>query len=967
MITFDRSLVTERSQTDDEGGFKMKRHQGPYQFTTSSTALLIALAGSAMYVSPAMAQTTQPAPDIATTAVPSKDSSGEEKSSDIVVTGTRVVRDGYKAPTPTTVLGAEQIQQSAVTNVGDLLTQLPSFQGGFSREGTSIASQLAGGSQVNLRDLGPTRTLVLVDGKRFTPTTNTETVDTNLIPISLIDRVDVVTGGASAAWGSGAVAGVVNFVLKKNLEGLRADVSGGITQYGDNKDILASLAWGTSFAGGRGHVMAAVEYEKNWGIPTTGSRPWERPGYNVLSNPAYTPTNGQPKQLLLPDVQLSVATLGGLITSGPLKGTQFGPGGTTSQLQYGSIVSGIYMSGGTGVNAGLLSPLSPPLTRLNFYGRALYDLTNDITVSVDVTHARSSTVNPIVAPFNLGNLTIQKTNAFLPASVVAQMTAANITSFTFGRYSPDWGFITSDVRNTTDRGVVSLNGKLGGFKWNVYAETGRTDYDARLLNNVIVANLNSAINSVISNGQAVCATPLATGALSGCVPLNPFGQGSASQAALNYIHGTQFIETQLTQTSTGANISGEPFSTWAGKVSVAAGVEYRSEGLTSVVDSISQNNGFMAGNPHAAKGSYSVKEGFLETVVPLLHDLPFAKELDFNGAVRVTDYSTSGTVTAWKLGGTYSVSDDLSFRVTRSRDIRAPNLNELYQASALSFVTVTNPSNNQQTLAQQFTMGNTGLRPELADTLTYGIVLTPRFIPGFSLSVDAYDIKIRDSIVTLSSQAIINNCFGGQTSFCSFVGRDGAGNITSVNNVYFNLQRQSTRGIDFEASYILPLSRLGSSSNGVLSFRGLATYVSNLTARAGYDQAGEVGTQSNAGTAGLWGVPHWRANGQVTYSGGPFSTTVEVRYVGGGKYSTDNANYGIDKNDVGSQTRINLGIQYTLPIGGDRTVQFYGKVNNVFNQDPPLDPYIFFAPTQTNPGLYDVVGRNFLLGVRVKL
>lgn len=948
----------------------MTRHKGSYLVGSSATAMLIGLASSAIWVAPALAQSTPATPDVVGSAPAASKSSGDDRVAEIIVTGTRIVRDGYKAPTPTTVLGAALIEQSAVPNVGELLNQLPSFQGGATRQGTQInSSQTAGANIVNLRGLGVKRTLVLVDGARFTPATIDETVDTNLIPVSLIERADVVTGGASAAYGSGAVAGVVNFILKRDLEGLRADISGGISRYDDNKYFLGSLAFGTSFAEGRGHILAALEYETNGGVDSANSRPWQRPGFNVLSNPSYTSTNGQPKQLLLPDVQLAVATLGGLITSGPLKGTQFGPGGTTSPFQYGSLVSGTYMSGGGGINAGLLSPLLPPLDRINFYGRLSYDVTDDVTATIDVSHGRSGTSNAIVAPFNLGNLTIQRTNAYLPASIVAQMTSANVTSFSFGRYSPDWGFLTNDTTNTTDRGIISLIGKFGdSWKWRAYAETGRTDSNGRVLNNVIVANLANAIDTVINpaNGQPICRSTL-TSPSNGCIPLNPFGQGSASQAALNYIHGTQIIESRISQTSAGGSISGEPFSTWAGEVSIAAGADYRHEGVSSVVDLISQNSGFLAGNPKPTTGSYSVKEGFVETVVPIVRDLPFVKEFDLSGAIRVTDYSTSGTVTAWKVGGTFTVSDDLTFRATRSRDIRAPNIGELFQPGRTNFATVTNPRNNQQTTIQQTVTGNLNLDPELADTLTYGVVLTPRIVPGLSLAVDAYDIEINDSIVTLASQTIVNNCFAGQASFCPFVGTDSAGNISSVTNVFFNLTRQKTRGIDFEASYVLPLSRLGMNSEGTLSFRGLATYISKLIGGAGYNQAGEVGSQSFAGNSGLVGAPHWRGGGHITYANGPLTTDVEVRYIGGGSYSTDNANYRIDKNDVSPQTLINLGAQYNLPMASDRAVQIYGKINNVFNTDPPRDPYIFFAPTQTNVALYDVLGRNFVIGVRFKM
>ena len=236
---------------------------------------------------------------------------------EIVVTGSRISRTGFDAPTPTTVMDSTQINLAAAPNIGQLVTEMPMFEATNTPAATTVSSQFAGQNNLNLRGLGAVETLVLVDGRRFVPSTALGLVDTNVIPSSLVDRLEVVTGGASAAWGSDAVAGVVNIITKKNIEGFSGDFQPGISQYSDNKTFKGSLMWGTGFGDGNGHFVIAAEGDKESGVGQQTARPWASQGYNVVGNPnAGTP--GQPAYLIAPNVQMSQATLGGLITSGPL-------------------------------------------------------------------------------------------------------------------------------------------------------------------------------------------------------------------------------------------------------------------------------------------------------------------------------------------------------------------------------------------------------------------------------------------------------------------------------------------------------------------------------------------------------------------------------------------------------------------------------------------------------------------------
>ncbi|QQV75968.1 TonB-dependent receptor [Sphingomonas aliaeris] len=883
--------------------------------------------------------------------IPAETNAEPVAGDEIVVTGSRIARSGFTSPTPTTVLGAAELDNAGVTNVGQLAQQIPAFTATFTPATSTLQSQLAGAAFLNLRNLGNNRTLVLVNSRRFVSTTTGATVDTNVVPSSLIERVEVVTGGASAAYGSDAVAGVVNLILKRNVQGVTGEIQSGISTYGDNATYKGSLAWGTGFADGAGHFTIAAEGEKNEGVLSQASRPWADGAYGLISNPAA----GNPRRFILPGLQLANASLGGLFVNGPLRGTDFGPGGVPRPFVYGQY-QGAYQIGGSGVEGSDLISLSVPFERYSFYSTGEYDF-GGLTAFFEGSYSYSRGYNPrLTPPFNLGNITIQRDNAFLPAALAAQLPTTTITTPNFGRFSPDFGYFESDTSNRTKRIVAGLEGEIGaGWKFTIYGEYGKTDYRALLRNNVITQRFTRAVNSVLVGGVPTCRVNAVTVTDAACVPLNLFGQGSPSAAALDYIHGTQSYDVDIDQRVAAAEIQGNLFRIGKNAVTLAVGGEVRQDKVSGVSDAISQSGGFAIGNPRALAGKINVKEAFAEVLVPLIHDAPFFQALDLNGAIRVTDYSTSGTVTTWKGGATWQVNELLRLRATRSRDIRAPNSDELFTNALFRFAGISDPANNGSTYTVQIiSQGNRALNPEIANTFTAGAVLTPGFVPGLRASVDYYDIKIRDGIGQLSAQETVDGCFTGNAEYCGFIARNGSNQVTSVTSTQVNVARQTTRGVDLELSYTRPLG------DGTISIRGLGTYVDKLVLISNIDRVGQVGLGSS-------GVPRWKANASITYDRGPFTLFLQDRFVGGGTYDATYVE-GVDINDnsVSGRNYVDLSLQLKVVDTPRQRVQLFFNVRNLLNQDPPHTPSTFQTPSQTNGVFYDVIGRQFATGVRFR-
>jgi len=882
-----------------------------------------------------------------------------EHGDTIVVTGSRVVRSGFTSPTPTTVIDADQLDRRAATNVADILSETPAFQSSSNPQTTGVRSVAPGANFADLRGLGSTRTLVLVDGRRFPPQINAlegYQVDLNQVPSLLVQRVEVVTGGASAQWGSDAVAGVVNLILKKDFEGIQAVAQYGIAEEGDNEEYRLGALFGTSFADGRGHFEIAADYVNNGGVGDVYTRDWGRKGYQIVTNPT---AGAKPANLILPNVQFSTVAPGGVINNTSLRGTQFGPGGVMLPFTYGEYVGATNMVGGsnTGYNINTGVDIAPALERIAAYGRASYEFSSAFVGALEYSHAWTRG-GGMTLPARDTAIPIRRDNAFLPEEVYDLMVANNIQSFNLGRMSYDIGVAESDVSNTTDRVVVSFSGDLsdsGNWRWDGYYQYGKNVNEQLVLRNRIRSRFALAADAVLDGDEAVCRSTL-TNPGNGCVPLDLFGEGAPSAKAIAYVTGTTEGRTDYEQHAAALNLAGNPFATWAGPVSIATGVEFRSEKQTTIADPIAEAGDFEANNSRSYGGDFHVFEGYLETVVPLAADVSWARSLDLNGAVRVADYSTAaGTQVTWKVGATYEPIEGLLFRATRSRDIRAPSIYELNLLSVPNSIIL-----NYQPYQVQVTSylaGNPNLQPEKADTLALGASYRPSFVSGLQMSVDFYRIQVRDLVSSLGTQAVADACRTGQTQYCSFLTFDGNGVPVSALSTYVNLASVELEGLDFALSYSTPI---GTDSRFFIS--GLANY--NLHAKVDpgtgvvVDRAGEIGSKRAVGLA-TGSSPKLRFTLSAGVEHGPFSLSGQLRYIGKGTYNNEwTSGVQINDNDIGAVVYADMNMAYKAT----SDIEIFGGINNLLDKSPPPVPNA--QSLVTNPVYYDMIGRSYRVGLR---
>jgi outer membrane receptor protein involved in Fe transport len=935
------------------------------------------LKGTAALMSMAAAMAVVSSAAHAQDQAPQDDQAEAPSNQEIVVTGSRIQRGGFTAPTPVTAIGRDRLETTATTNVGDLLSQLPSFRATSSPSATQTTPGTAVGSRVlELRSLGAERTLVLVNGRRFVPTTLRGTVDTNYIPGILVERVDVVTGGASAAYGSDAVAGVVNFILNNNLEGIRAEAQSGISQRGDDRTIFLSAAGGTSFAGGRGHIVVGGEYEDNNGMGDCyTARSICGQEWSLVGRPS--PTNRSvPALSILNGVHTATLSPGGLIlTPGPLKNLQFLPDGSVAPYEVGNLAGSLFQQGGSGAGrnaflSGLL--LKVPVERWSTYGHAEYEFSDALKATLEASYGQVEAFS-VSAQLrdSTGSLIgpIRRDNPYLPRAITDIMDANGITQFNMGRSGLDIGNARGATKSTAFRIVGGLSGEIAErWKWNAYYQFGRSTYHQEANNNLIRANLLLAVDAVSGPNGPICRSSIAN-PNNGCQPLNLIGENQFSQAALNYVTGTSMLDLDINQHVAAFDVQGDVVDLWAGPLSVAAGFEYRRDQVEGSADPISSRGGFYVSNFAASNGRVNVKEGFLEAILPLLKDSALGKSLELNGAVRRTDYSTSGAVTTWKGGAVYEPFDMLRLRGTFSRDIRAPNVNELFGSVTRSFSSFTDPRTQRQDLIEIVSGSNAELRPEVADTFTAGVVLHQLpFLRGFNLSVDYYNIRVNDAIAQIGSATIATRCLvNNATEFCPLITSNSAGQVTQINDRLQNVNGFKTRGLDIEATY-----RTSVGTGSSLDLRLLATKVFDLMI---IDSAGSVNRAGQTGfrASNTPGVPDWIVDGLATFKTGPFSVTAHGRYIPEGKFLVEfvgpedpgysvGLNNSINTNRVAGRFYADLTLNWSVKAGRN-DLEYFFAVRNLFDKDPPIAPS---AVGITNQVLFDQVGRSFRVGVRFR-
>jgi len=924
-------------------------------------------------------------------AQPSQSSQANDSPA-IVVTGSRVISNGFNAPTPVTVVSGEQLLTNTPTTIGEALNKLPQFANSVRPSSAQFAPESGAATQLNLRSLGAQRGLILLDGRRVNPSTAGGVVDVSILPEELVDRVDIVTGGASAAYGSDAVAGVVNFILDTDFEGVKGTVQGGVTERGDNLSQKVSLTYGAQL-GDRLHLLLSGTFYHADGVKNYRDRDWFNSCAPIM-NPSGTPVRVQVCGAATP-----MMAAGGLITSGPLAGTQFLEGGVPATFEYGTLRTSTMMLGGSGEDQGLDFQPMPWLRRASGYGHLSYQLTDNVKLFADALVAQSRTKysGTLMQFYGSTSLTIFQDNAFLPDSIRAKMVELDLDTLTLGSSMPAAGILQNEGISDTQRYTAGLSADLGGWTVDAYYEHGTNLQTILGHGNVTIAHVFDAIDAVEdpNTGRVVCRTTLADPSHY-CVPYNVFGPNSASKEAVDFItHGPggdgSWTKERTKEDVFEVALRGQPFETAAGPVGLAVGAGYRKESVNRVVDPGSNGpkisclqvdpdcadpypiprgvpssylarpvGAYFFSNQQPITGGYDLWEAFGEIAIPLLADTPFAENLDLNAAIRYTDYSLSGGVTTWKVGLNWRPIDDLRFRVTRSRDIRAPNLTELYSTSAAGAGAVSDPTrNNEVATVVSLATGNTALTPEKADTWTVGGVFSPTFLPGFQLSVDYYNIKIDDAIGQLGAQNIVNQCAAGATDLCSRIERDSDGIIFRVNNGYLNISEMKTSGLDIEGSY---RTNLG---NGSLGIRVLASKVFELSTQiqgaASVDRAGQTGTSG--------GVPSWNFNIDVDYRNGPFGLGINERIIGAGTYdATYVEGVDIDDNSIPAVAYTDLTASYRFKVNG-KEWELYGTVNNLLDQAPPQKSgqFFVFATIPTNAYLFDTIGRSYTLGLRFKL
>ncbi|WP_260600039.1 TonB-dependent receptor plug domain-containing protein [Sphingomonas endolithica] len=920
----------------------------------------------------ALAAALAPSPSVAQTVAPETSSEREAGADDgeIVVTGSRIERAGFDQPTPTTVIGAVELRQGQRSNLQQVLNDLPAFRPTVSTQ-VSVGNTSSGSAPVDLRGLGINRTLTLVNGRRFVGQNNL-----NYVPLGLVSRVEVVTGGASAAYGSDAVAGVVNIILADKIEGITVGGVSGISSRGDGRRYGGDITMGTSFADGRGQLMFSGEYVKDGSVRDRNSRRNLGSAAIVRLDPASTTDL---RQVLVRDVNFGNQASAGLITSGIFAGQIFNDDGSLRQYGRGTSLAanpaatpfpGQVIGGRDAVGLYDAIAVTTPLERISTFGRVSYDF-GSVKLWADATYGRSRTAYPFLPDIGApASLTIQATNPFLSPAIRDALRAAGQTSFTLGRFFDNQFRLIYDAKREQKEGAIGIDVDLGGsWKANAHYSHGEIDFAQRVRNARIVSRFNNAVDAVSSGGQAVCAINADAATANddaACRPLNLFGLNAPSAESLAYIRGTQRNDTTNKLDAASVEVQGDLFSLWARPIVAAVGAEARWEEQISRSGAADLAGAYGALNLYGSpiSGGFNVKEAFGEIAAPIF-DVEHKVKLDLNGAARYSDYSRSGGIWSWKGGATVGLFDTLMLRGTRSRDIRAPTATELFAVRSINIGPLVdldsagrqaanpayNPAPQQVTT---FSGGNADLVPEVSYTTTFGATLSPKFMPGFNLSVDYYDISIGGAITTLSASNLTLACANGSAAACGRITRNAAGTVTEVASNSQNIARFKTKGFDIEASYLMQMSALG--VPGTLRVRALATHITDFVFDTGVsrvDSAGDVG--SSTGNA----IPDWRGTLSFTYQNEWLGLDARARYVGKGKFNhllVDNPATttleGLVNNDVKAFTYLDLGVQ--LKASEDFTLSF--NVNNVFDKDPPISP--------TGPIYYDAIGTYFTMGVK---
>jgi outer membrane receptor protein involved in Fe transport len=935
----------------------------------------------------------------------------------VLITGSRIASPAAESPSPLQILSAADIAASGATNLQDLLQKNPTMgTPTLSRSNSNFLTSSGGVSTVNLRNLGDSRTLVLVNGRRFVSgVPGDSAVDLNTIPTDFIERVELLTGGASATYGSDAVAGVVNIILKKNFNGVLLDAQTGKSNENDDFKKKLALTFGVTSGDGASNIMGHFGYSKQGAV-------YSRDRAFAAIDQTSAITQGHPELAFVP----RIPNFSGYAPQGRFFGdsedfTYDANNNIIPWNQNGAPGTG---AGATGFNRSAYRLIAVPTERYLFATNGNWAFRDNLSAFFEGTYA-STKVDTNIEPFALGSDQVYASGQVPAASLVNGVLVRNplVPAYLYDRISdtdgdgvPDYFFTRrlsefgprqATVDRDTFRLATGLKGNFRDWNYETYIAYGKTKEAQNSSGQVNVMSLRNALEAIPgAGGMPVCRD--ANAVAEGCVPISLFGYNSITPAALKYVTAPGSLQTAITQKLAGGSVTGEVQGLPAGRIGIAAGFEWRDEDSSAIPDPLTQS-GLNAGNALPPTfGNFTVREAFVEARVPLLKERPFARDLSFLGTFRHGDYSTVGSTNSWNAGLEWAITSDFKLRGTRAQSTRAPNINELYQAPSQDFPTgLVDPCEgilisdasplgvncrnapgvaaNMAANGGVFTLnqadqqgisgynrGNPGLKSEKGRSTTIGLVVTPRSVPmlrRFTFTADYFNIKIADAIVPTDRQYALDQCYNqGNPAFCAFitrrpaqVGNLSAGSIQYSDVAVANSGGFGTEGVDLTASWS------GQAGPGNLSGHLAYTWLRDLWQKA--TPEAEKNTDTGEITAGNVNAPRNRASLSLAYKWRDLGLNWTATYTG--PVALDDQflkSLSIAPGAVGVGSRTYNDFQLTYDLR--KSAQLYLGVDNAFNSKPP--PIISGLPgnvtgTETDTSTYDAIGRRYYLGLRLTL
>ena len=910
----------------------------------SAWAITPALAQEAPAPAPAAAPSEQAALDAVQTETAGQPAeTADDAVEGVVVTGSRIPRPNLEQPTPVATVTEELIENSGTSNLGDIVAELPALNSnGTVRANADSFGDTGGLNFPDLRGLGVSRTLTLVNGKRHVAGyPGTQAVDLNSIPTALVERVEVITGGASAVYGSDAVSGVINIILKDDFEGIEIGAQAGAPTeggYGENHSAYVTI--GSNFADDRGNATFTLFRDHQGAIKASDIRALNE--YGTIINPADTGENdGIADLLLVPGVVSEFIDENGVIlgfdfTTGAITpASGFRADGTPVEqpvrVGENSFAFGTFATPCEtcfGIEDWLL--ISPDLDRTGLVGTITYDLAPNLRFKGEAKLVRTELFDYVQPSFTFGDYLLEPDNAFITPAVAAELAELAPTELPLiSRFLGDLGPRTSDIERQTIRLVAGLEGgfdaRFADLDWEASYVFGETSNTVRAGGSRITGNFEAAIDSVINpaTGQPDCRVDVPSAQYPGytppagmtggdCIPYNPFGQQN-SQAAIDYVtfDSTAFQKVTQQVASLLWNFDTDRFLNLpGGPIAFAGGLEWREERSENINDAFVKSGLTETAPQPDATGGFDVTEAFVEFNAPILSGARFAHRLSVDGAVRIADYSTIGRAEAWKLGAIWAPVADLSFRGTYSEAVRAPNITEAFLPPTATFFAIADPCDadrvgsdpdraancaalgvpagfqaSDNVSVDGIASGNPDLDAEQASSFTVGAVFRPRWAPGLAVTLDYYDIEIQDAISFVAAQDIVDNCVdatgGPDPAFCDLVTRGADDNITLVESTYVNASQLTTKGWDFQVTYQTDV-------DGIAARLGLDRWLNGrLTASVYVNHLDELRINEFQDRPnevdweeGEIGDPEWSAITSIGYRQGPLSLNWQARYEG---------------------------------------------------------------------------------------